>query len=397
MNICFINNLSIDPQKGGIERVTQNLCSEFLNMGHNVICFYLEGKSDPLNNISQYKLINNHSFDTKNNIDQISTAIERNQIDIVINQAAYKASSVSLCNNIKRETGVKVITTWHSDPLSLIHALKDDLESHYEGEYLSTKDISKNIINLLKYPISRYLRRSRIKKHFSEIYKNSDSFVLLSNKFIVPVQKILGGRKLDNLTAISNPIPVSDLNIKWHNKKNKILYVGRLCHSAKRVDRLLKIWQYAYPSLLNWELKIVGGGEDSARLKNLANYLGLKNISFEGQQDPQKYFQESKIICLTSTYEGFGMVLVEGQQHGCIPIAFNSFASVNDIIEDNISGVLVHPFDLKEYAYKLTELCLDIEKQQDMSKNCISSSSLYDSKKIASEWLRLFESLKVGV
>lgn len=51
---------------------------------------------------------------------------------------------------------------------------------------------------------------------------------------------------------------------------------------------------------------------------------GIPNIRFVGYQDPLSYQLESRILCLTSIYEGWGMVLTEAMQCGAVPIAFNS-------------------------------------------------------------------------
>ncbi len=54
-------------------------------------------------------------------------------------------------------------------------------------------------------------------------------------------------------------------------------------------------------------------------LKEMAHKLNLKNISFEGFQEPEPYYARSSLFCLTSTFEGFGLVLAEAMQHGCVP------------------------------------------------------------------------------
>lgn len=60
-------------------------------------------------------------------------------------------------------------------------------------------------------------------------------------------------------------------------------------------------------------------------LKEMAHKLNLKNISFEGFQEPEPYYARSSLFCLTSTFEGFGLVLAEAMQHGCVPLAFDSY------------------------------------------------------------------------
>lgn len=70
----------------------------------------------------------------------------------------------------------------------------------------------------------------------------------------------------------------------------------------------------------------------------MACKLNLRNIEFKGTQPSEPYYAESSVLCMTSTYEGFPMVLIEAQQYGCVPMAFDSFEAVHDIIEDGENG-----------------------------------------------------------
>ncbi|WP_373730662.1 glycosyltransferase, partial [Bacteroides heparinolyticus] len=40
--------------------------------------------------------------------------------------------------------------------------------------------------------------------------------------------------------------------------------------------------------------------------------------------------RDASILCLTSDFEGWGMVLTEAMTFGAIPVVFESFASVKD-------------------------------------------------------------------
>lgn len=59
---------------------------------------------------------------------------------------------------------------------------------------------------------------------------------------------------------------------------------------------------------------------------------------------------------MASNSEGFGMVLVEAQQYGCVPVALDSFSAVHDIIENGRNGVLVEDSNREKYGKELLEL-----------------------------------------
>ena len=142
-------------------------------------------------------------------------------------------------------------------------------------------------------------------------------------------------------------------------KEQRVLFVGRLDNSVKGVDRLLRIWARAGKSLPDWHLDIVGDGPDAAALKELAERLRLSNVSFEGFRNPAPYYRRASIFCMTSTFEGFGLVLPEAMQHGCVPMAFNSYAAVRDLVIPGETGILAPPFDEEEYARQLLRLMQD--------------------------------------
>ena len=85
------------------------------------------------------------------------------------------------------------------------------------------------------------------------------------------------------------------------------------------------------------------------------------------------------------------MVLVEAMSHGCVPMAFDSYASVRDIIADGENGVLVKPFSIGEYSRKLIELIDDDERRRAMAVRGMESINRFNTPAIARQWLELFE------
>ena len=115
-------------------------------------------------------------------------------------------------------------------------------------------------------------------------------------------------------------------------KRTRYSFVGRLV-KEKRVDCLLRIWKITQPYLSGWEFIIVGRRTEKKRLHSLSDNLRLSNIRFEGFKNPSIYYQESKILLLCSKMEGWGMVIAEAIQYGCVPVCLDSFSSLKDIID----------------------------------------------------------------
>ena len=189
---------------------------------------------------------------------------------------------------------------------------------------------------------------------------------MLSKSYISDLEKYYGKNVRKKIVYISNPSPFVT---QKSEKKKQLLYVGRLEHGAKRPDRLLRIWKRLYKKFPNWEMIVVGDGKERKRLEQQSK--SLKRISFIGFQAPEPYYRDASILCMTSNFEGFPMVLPEAMSFGTVPFAFDSFSAVHDIIEDGKTGVLVPPFSIKEYANKLAQLMSDEEKRNLMSENCL--------------------------
>ncbi|WP_418386088.1 glycosyltransferase, partial [Akkermansia sp.] len=174
-------------------------------------------------------------------------------------------------------------------------------------------------------------------------------------------------------------------------KEQRVLFVGRLDNSVKGVDRLLRIWARAGKSLPDWHLDIVGDGPDAAALKELAERLRLSNVSFEGFRNPAPYYRRASIFCMTSTFEGFGLVLPEAMQHGCVPMAFNSYAAVRDLVIPGKTGILAPPFDEEEYARQLLRLMQDAPLRSAMAQAGPQHAALFSPANVVREWNSLLQ------
>ena len=156
----------------------------------------------------------------------------------------------------------------------------------------------------------------------------------------------------------------------------------------------MKIWKKIYKDFPDWRLSIVGDGPDRKMLEGYCEKRGLCRIHFYGYTDPKPFYERASILCMTSEYEGFPMVLTEAMQFGCIPIAYDSFDAVKDIIKDGNSGILVPPFSMKEYTNQLACLMSDEEKLKRMSEYCMQDVTRFSIDSIVDQWEHLFETLK---
>ena len=96
---------------------------------------------------------------------------------------------------------------------------------------------------------------------------------------------------------------------------------------------------------------------------------------------------------MTSSHEALPIVLIEAQKYDCVPIAYNSFESATDIIQDGHNGILVTPFNRREYVKALDSLIVNEERLAQLTKNGKEYIKKFDSRKVVKEWIKLFNKL----
>lgn len=387
MNILFTSSTPFHPLRGGVGRVTDTLCKAFLSKGHKV--FYLHHKWSDNDNKNYHYPVPTDVLPNQDKDIQLSHAfyidyLKQRQIDIVICQDAL----FDLTFHRTEDLPVKVISVIHNNPLLDYNVLWNQFVTLRNDKIVEKL---KRIARCCIYLKAKKKMWKRTVLHFNELYQLSDKILLLSPQYLPSLRK-MDEKFLSKTEYIYNPntYPLQ-LNLP-KNKKKEIIFVGR-CFYVKRIDRLLKIWNSLWKKHPEWKFTIVGDGPEKEHLDRLAHKMKLENIEFVGFQDPQTYYKRASIICMTSNFEGFPMTLVEAMQFGCVPIAFDSFEAVNDIILPKKTGELAKSFDLKKFENKLTKLLDDENYRSVLSKNAFEHVKQFDISNIVEEWERIFKAL----
>jgi len=387
MNILFLYNSNIDPIKGGVQKVTFVLSSYFEDKGNSVFFLSLKkGDNAYIQDERQYYFPSENGYDEQNKIFFLSFLKDK-RIDIVVNQDG-KNPALSELAYLCHSVNIKLISVIHNSLLAAINnfsvAYNDRFRKYKMGWLLPLADLPFVKIRIL------WLYKRKYKKHYTELCNNSDYVFLLSEKYKEELLFVTD-KKFNNVIGIPNPI---DFKRERHcNKEKELLYVGRINFSQKRVDLLLKIWHKLFRQYPDWSLRVVGGGNQLQKAVKMSSDLGLKNIYFEGFRDPEPLYKTASLFCLTSSYEGFGNVLVEAMCYGVVPFAFNSYLSVTDIIDDKKNGILIQPFDVDDYVKKLAFLMENESQRLVYSKAAVEKSKQFTIEKIGNKWLDMFNKL----
>ncbi|MCM1501092.1 MAG: hypothetical protein NC115_00240 [Bacteroidales bacterium] len=76
-----------------------------------------------------------------------------------------------------------------------------------------------------------------------------------------------------------------------------------------------------------------------------------------------------------------------------VPMTFNSYDDVQDIIEDGINDCLIDSFNIKAYANKLVKLMSDDNFREELACNAKMKSDFFSINEIGKKWLKLFNDL----
>ena len=118
---------------------------------------------------------------------------------------------------------------------------------------------------------------------------------------------------------------------------------------------------------------------------------GLKNICLAGaQDDTTAYFERASVLLMTSVFEGFGLVLTEAMSRGCIPIAFDCYASLRDIITPDSDGFIVQPFNIDEYVDTLSKIvAMSDTELHALRRAALEKAEKFRVENITRQWLDL--------
>ena len=381
MNIAIIITQPLDPNAGGVQRVTNNL-SQLLSVQNEVyiICFNKNEKNRYVDNIPIVAV--KSDIELKNILDQLN-------IEVIINQTGYSVKFTKMLLYITNNKA-KIINNLHINPLNFYDNHKNIIQQLFNRKkigFLNTYFTRKIILGFHVW---------KQRKELGFIVKNTDAFVMLSEKFkpelffLVPKLK----KYLHKIHGIGNPFQRPEVDVKALPKENVVLFVGRLDLSQKRVDLLLEIWKKLHVQAPEWKFWVLGDGAEKKNMEKYCLQNKLDRVQFFGKVDPTEYYKKAKIFHMTSAFEGFGNVLIEAQSYGCVPMLFDSYAAASDIVHHNQNGILIKAFDCNEYAAETKNLMDNPVKTSELALNAYENVLRFSYEETYKKWEKVFETLK---
>lgn len=181
---------------------------------------------------------------------------------------------------------------------------------------------------------------------------------LIDRHFISPnkCSVIYNSIEMESIAELSK----EQINHPWFADEVPIITTAGRLTRAKNYPLLIEAFAKAQRSI-NIRLLILGEGEDRNSLEELVHKLGIQDkVVFLGfQKNPFKYIAKSDIFVLSSSWEGFGNVIIEAMACGVPVISTSCPSGPNEIITNGVNGLLVSVNDTEAMADAILKLFKD--------------------------------------
>jgi len=356
MKILFIIK-GLDNAKGGAERVLADISSGLADRGHKIIIL---------------------SFDKPGGKSFYPLNPKIHRLSLKIGDVNKKTSAIVI---LKRILGIRkaisklapdtVVAFMHSAFIPASIALIGAGTPLIASEHIVLDHYKKKPLQRVLMFFS-FMASSRITVLSRSIAKTYPSFL---QKKLIPI-----GNPVRAAKHLSDP--------RGEDNNKIILNIGRLTYQ-KDQKTLIKAFAKLTQDFPDWFLRIVGEGELKNNLHQLILNLKLeKRVFLVGStSEIEREYQKAQIFAIPSRYESFGLATAEAMMHGLPVIGFSDCPGTNEIIQNNINGLLVDGRQREEgLVLGLRSLMDDPDMRVSLGKRGIDLSKNYSPNKIINEW-----------
>lgn len=166
------------------------------------------------------------------------------------------------------------------------------------------------------------------------------------------------------------------------------LTIGRFTPLHKGIDILIKAFHIFAQNNQEWNLDIVGEGQEKSMYEDLIENYGLeKRVTiYPFTNHIQNYYSNAQVYVLSSRWEGMPLVLVEAMSHG-LPVVTSDLPVCKEILGD--FGIYFKNGDIQELAQRLEDATRI--NWPEKSQQAIDIAKKYDIEQIINQWKALIE------
>jgi glycosyltransferase involved in cell wall biosynthesis len=194
------------------------------------------------------------------------------------------------------------------------------------------------------------------------------------------------------IVTIPNPVFPARLRarpeVAGPDGRLRLLSVGRLSYQ-KNYGALVEAFVSLAPRFPEWDLTIVGDGEERASLERLIAEKGLgARVKLPGASTAvEQLYAGAHLFALPSRWEGFPNALAEAMSHGLPAVGFEGCAGVRDLISPGRTGALAAGNgDAGSLAGALAALMADASARAAIGRAAAAGIAAFDPDQVFDCW-----------
>ena len=398
--ICFFSGDI--TRSGGTERVSVQLANELAKEKEYEICFLslVEQADKPFyeitNDIKRYSL-GTHWINPGPGylplIGKLKRFLKAQEIDIIIDiDIVLDVLSIPAAKRLK----TKVISWEH-------------FNCEFEQSVLYRKWISRLSAKKADYIVTL---TEQDKQSYGKLLKRTSDIEAIYNlvapmkldekikreNWIVTVASLTYPKGIEYLIEVAKEVLKQNKKWKWlilgegEERENWIVTVASLTY-PKGIEYLIEVAKEVLKQNKKWKWLILGEGEEREKLENAIKENGLeKQLLLKGcVKNVEWYLNRAKLFVLTSRREGLPLCLIEAMQMKVPCVSFNIKTGPSDIIADNINGILIPAFEIKEMIWEVNYLLSNQNRLEKLSENTKIHLEQFQRGIIVKKWEEIFQ------
>lgn len=382
MKVLFLLVQPFDPNAGGVQMSTFKLSTYFNEAGMSVSVFSFSLTDHNVPDFVEFShaTVKGLQFN-ENNINDCVEFAKKVEPDVIINQMPYDIKG-NLIIRLKEELKCLILGCLRGS----FFAVKNNLETYRTT--LLPKPAQPFFKNKLGYWLLLQVHKLKHSRDLKLTLDTHDYYVLFGDPNRVELEYFLGNYKQNKLAYIPNSIP----NVKeiMPKKEKRILWLSRVDYRQKHADLIIPLWKLIKDRLPDWEFDLVGGGGALEAVRKQAEEENLERFHIYGKQKPDDYYARSPIYVMTSSFEGFPNTLIESQSYGCVPVVFDSYPMIQEIIAKE-NAVFIETFNILAMADEIVRLAQNQELCNQMGIEALENARRFTIDKVGGKWRQLFE------
>lgn len=234
------------------------------------------------------------------------------------------------------------------------------------------------------------------------VYRSADAVVVVSEGVARELRPVLGeGPKL---RMIHDPLDVErvaslarkEVSHRWFGSDHQVISaMGRLSPEKGYVS-LVRAFAVVSRDRPAARLLLMGAGDQEGELVALAGTLGVaERVEILGfQQNPFAYLARSTCFVMSSSWEGFGMAIVEAMASGVAVLSTDCPYGPSEILADGVFGLMARVGSIEDLAQGISRLLDDAPLRQSLVQKGVARARDFDSSALLPKYAQLL--LEVG-